>query len=107
MTEPSELKTIGLTPAIYSTGSDDPLFHVTRGVPLVDALGMASDFLFLAKALSKDAAYARDSDYHAWAAHYLASMSKALVDDAVKVLEWERGRAATRAAAEAEVAPEG
>ena len=41
------------------------------------------------------------------AAHYLTSMSKALVEDAVKVLEWDRGRAATRAAAEAEVAPEG
>ena len=47
---------------------------------------MASDFLFLAKALSKDAAYDRETDRHAWAAHYLTSMSKALVDDAGKVL---------------------
>ncbi|WP_224787748.1 DUF3077 domain-containing protein [Pseudomonas fluorescens] len=43
-------------------------------------------FLFLAKALSKDAASDRDSDRHAWAAHYSTAMSKALVDDAVKVL---------------------
>jgi hypothetical protein len=84
MTDPSELKTIGLTPAIYC--SDQAVFHVTRGVPLSDALGMASDFLFLAKALSKDAAYDRESDRHAWAAHYLSALSKALVDDVGKVL---------------------
>ncbi|MGO4308540.1 DUF3077 domain-containing protein [Pseudomonas sp. KB_15] len=88
MTEQPELKTIGLTPAIYC--ADQALFHVTRDVPLGDALAMASDFLFLAKALSKDAAYATDTDYHAWAAHYLTSMSKALVDDAVKVLTRDR-----------------
>ncbi|WP_201191064.1 DUF3077 domain-containing protein [Pseudomonas fluorescens] len=82
---PPELKTIGLTPLIYC--SNQPLFHVTRDVPLSDALAMASDFLFLAKGLTQDAAYARDSDRHAWAAHYLTQMSKALVDDVVKVLE--------------------
>jgi hypothetical protein len=47
---------------------------------------LASDFLFLAKALAKDAAYDRESDRHAWAAHYLTSMSKAVIDDAVKVM---------------------
>jgi hypothetical protein len=88
MTKQSELKTIGLTPAIYC--ADQALFHVTRGVPLGDTLSMASDFLFLAKALTEDAAYARDTDRHAWAAHYLTSMSKALVDDAVKVLTRDR-----------------
>lgn len=102
MTDQPELKTIGLTPAIYC--SDNPLFHVTRDVPLGDALSMASDFLFLAKALTKEAAYDRDTDTHAWAAHYLTSMSKALVDDAVKVLT--RGRPSTvppkRAAEKAE-----
>ncbi|NUU35263.1 DUF3077 domain-containing protein [Pseudomonas sp. C2B4] len=101
MTEQPELKTIGLTPAIYC--SDQPLFHVTRDVPLDDALAMASDFLFLAKALTKDAAYVRDTDYHAWAAHYLTAMSKAVVDDAVKVLTRDRasGQVSERAAAKA------
>ncbi|MBK5415735.1 DUF3077 domain-containing protein [Pseudomonas sp. TH31] len=102
MTDQPELKTIGLTPVLYC--SDRPLFHVTRDVPLGDALSMASDFLFLAKALTKDAAFNRDTDTHAWAAHYLTSMSKAVVDDAVKVLM--RGRASTvppkRAAEKAE-----
>jgi hypothetical protein len=81
----SDLKTIGFTPFIYC--SNQPLFRVVRDVPLGDALAMASDFLFLAKELTKDAAYARDTDRHAWAAHYLTAMSKAVVDDAVKVLE--------------------
>ena len=89
MTEQPELKTIGLTPAIYC--ADQALFHVTRNVPISDALAMASDFLFLAKALTQDAAYARDTDYHAWAAHYLTAMSKAVVDDVTKVLERDRG----------------
>ena len=102
MTELSELKTIGLTPAIYC--ADQALFRVTRGVLLGDALSMTSDFLFLAKTLTEDAAYARDTDRHAWAAHYLTSMSKALVDDAVKVLTRDReiGSMATRAGAKAE-----
>jgi len=81
---PSELKTIGLTPFIYC--SNKALFRVSGDVPLGDALAMASDFLFLAKELTKDAAYAHDTDRHAWAAHYLTAMSKAVIDDAVKVL---------------------
>ena len=102
MNEQSELKTIGLTPAIYCW--DQPLFDVTRGVPLGNALAMASDFLFLAKALTEDAAFARDTDRHAWAAHYLTSMSKAVVDDAVKVLSRDRVSATTpeRTAAKSE-----
>ena len=102
MTEQPELKTIGLTPAIYC--GDQALFHVTCNVPLGDALAMASDFLFLAKALTKEAAYDRDTDRHAWAAHYLTAMSKAVVDDAVKVLNRDRDNelASRRAGAKSE-----
>jgi len=102
MTEQPELKTIGLTPAIYC--GDQPLFHVSCNVPLGDALAMASDFLFLAKALTKEAAYDRDTDRHAWAAHYLTAMSKAVVDDAVKVLNRDRDNelASKRAGAKSE-----
>jgi len=81
---PSELKTVGLTPFLYL--SDQPLFHVCRNVPIADALAQASDLLYLAKSLTVDAAYAQDSDRHAWAAHYLTTMSKAVIDDVVKVL---------------------
>ncbi|WP_095052660.1 DUF3077 domain-containing protein [Pseudomonas sp. Irchel s3b2] len=80
----SELKTIGFTPFTYC--SDQPLFHVSAGVPIVDALTQASDLLFLAKSFAEDAAYAKDTDRHAWAAHYLTVMSKAVIDDVVKAL---------------------
>ncbi|WP_223460338.1 DUF3077 domain-containing protein [Pseudomonas sp. GL-RE-19] len=82
--DPSELKTVGFTPFHYI--SNQPLFHVCRDVPIADALTQASDLLFLAKSLTVDAAYAQDSDRHAWAAHYLTTMSKAVIDDVVKVL---------------------
>ncbi|WP_223511362.1 DUF3077 domain-containing protein [Pseudomonas sp. GL-B-19] len=83
MTEPAEAKTIGFTP-IYC--SDNAMFHVSAGVPVSTALAQASDFLFLAKALTEDAAYAKDTDRHAWAAHYLTAMGKALIDDVVKAV---------------------
>ena len=90
----SELQTIGLTPFIYC--SNQPLFHVSSGVPLADALAQASNLLYLAKELTMDAAYAKDTDRHAWAAHYLTSMSKAVVDDVMKVLERGPDRANTK-----------
>ena len=93
---PSELKTVGFTPFLYL--SDQPLFQVCRNVPIADALAQASDLLFLAKSLTVDAAYAQDSDRHAWAAHYLTTMSKAVIDDVVKVLT--RKPAQTRAQAD-------
>ena len=81
----SELKTIGFTPFIFC--SDQALFHVSRGVPLAEALAQASNLLFLAKELTVDAAYAKDTDRHAWAAHYLTAMSKAVIDDVAKELD--------------------
>jgi hypothetical protein len=91
---PSELKTIGLTPFLYL--SNQPLFHVCRDVPIVDALNQASDLLYLAKSLTVDAAYTPNNDRHAWAAHYLTAMSKAVIDDVPKVLERERDRKHTK-----------
>jgi hypothetical protein len=78
------LKTIGLTPFIYC--ANQPLFHVSAGVPIGDALTQASDLLFLVKTFAEEAAYDKATDRHAWAAHYLAAMSKAVIDDVVKVL---------------------
>ncbi|MFJ4546200.1 DUF3077 domain-containing protein [Pseudomonas sp. NPDC088885] len=80
----SGLKTIGLTPFIYCV--NQPLFHVSAGVPIGDALTQASDLLFLVKTFAEEAAYDKATDRHAWAAHYLAAMSKAVIDDVVKVL---------------------
>lgn len=78
------LTTIGLTPFHYC--NNEPLLRVNRGVPVADALEQVSDLLFLVRLLTVDAAYSKDSDRHAWAAHHLASMSKAVIDDVQKVL---------------------
>ncbi|MGE8179099.1 MULTISPECIES: DUF3077 domain-containing protein [Pseudomonas] len=90
----SELKTIGLTPLIYC--SDQALFNVRAGVPIVDALSQASDLLFLARSFAQDAAFAKGTDRHAWAAHYLTAMSKAVIDDVVKVLTPRPARTKTK-----------
>ena len=84
MSDKPELTTIGLTPFHYC--ANDALFRVNSGVPIREALTQASDLLFLAKSFAADAAYAKDTDRHAWAAHYLAAMSKAVIDDVVKVV---------------------
>ncbi|MNL34437.1 hypothetical protein D3C87_1564100 [compost metagenome] len=84
MSDKPELTTIGLTPFHYC--SNEALFRVNRGVPIREALAQASDLLFLAKSFAADAAYDKDTDRHAWAAHYLAEMSKAVIDDVVKVV---------------------
>ena len=81
---PSDLKTIGLNPFIYC--SNQPLFHVSAGIPIGDALSQASDLLFLVKAFAEDAAYDKKNDRHAWGAYFLAAMSKAVIDDVMKVI---------------------
>jgi len=81
---PADLKTIGLTPFIYC--ANQPLFHVSAGVPIDDALAQASDLLFLVKAFAEEAAYHKATDRHAWAAYFMTAMSKAVIDDVVKIL---------------------
>jgi hypothetical protein len=85
MTNPQDLKTIGLTP--FSYHDNQPLFRINRGVPIIQALYHASDLLHISKVLASDAAMVRDSDRHAWASHFLQDMSKAIIDDVVKVLD--------------------
>ncbi|WP_460140501.1 DUF3077 domain-containing protein [Pseudomonas sp. S2_E01] len=85
MTCPIDLKTIGYTPFCYH--DNEPLFRVCRDVPIISALSHASDLLHISKLLAADAAMVRDSDRHAWASHFLQDMSKAIIDDVVKVLE--------------------
>jgi hypothetical protein len=84
MSDDPRLTTIGLTAFHYC--DNQALFRVNRGVPVADALAQVSDLLFLVKLLTVDAAFSSDSDRHAWAAHHLTSMSKAVVDDVQKVL---------------------
>ncbi|UVL84298.1 DUF3077 domain-containing protein [Pseudomonas sp. B21-028] len=85
MTHPKDLRTPGLTP--FSFHSDRPLFRIASGVPIGEALSHASDLLHVAKLLAEDAAMIRSTDRYAWASCYLQDMSKAVIDDVVKVLE--------------------
>ncbi|KOX98901.1 MULTISPECIES: DUF3077 domain-containing protein [Pseudomonas] len=86
MTDPTEIKTLGFTPCIYCPDSELAMFHVSADVPVSEALLKASDLLSLAKALAQDAAFERDTDRHAWAAHYLTAMGKAIIDDVMKAV---------------------
>lgn len=84
MPDAPEKITTGATPFLYC--SDIPLFHVCARVPISQALAQASDLLALAKALTEDAAFIRETDRYAWAAHYLTEMGKAVVDDVMKAV---------------------
>ncbi|MFJ5254830.1 DUF3077 domain-containing protein [Pseudomonas sp. NPDC088414] len=81
---PANVKTIGFTPFLYH--SDQAFFNVRSGIPILDALSQSSDLLSLAKSFTEDAAFTRDTDRHAWAAHYLTVMGKALLDDVIQAL---------------------
>ena len=84
MNNPSDLKTIGFTPFLHN--SDQAFFNVRSGIPIIDALSQSSELLSLAKSFAEDAAFIRDTDRHAWAAHYLTVMGKALIDDVIQTL---------------------
>lgn len=58
-----------------------PLFRVSAGVPIRDALEHASELLHCSKLLALDAAMDAGANRYAWAAHYLGEMAKAVVDD--------------------------
>ncbi|CAI8866021.1 MULTISPECIES: DUF3077 domain-containing protein [Pseudomonas] len=80
----AHLKTVGFTPFLYN--SDQAFFNVRSGIPILDALSQSSDLLSLAKSFTEDAAFIKDTDRHAWAAHYLTVMGKALLDDVIQTL---------------------
>ena len=84
MSNQSDLKTIGFTPFLYN--SDQAYFNVRSGIPIIDALSQSSDLLTLAKSFTEDAAFIKDTDRHAWAAHYLTVMGKALIDEVIQAL---------------------
>ena len=98
MNNPSDLKTIGFTPFLYN--SDQAFFNVRSGIPIVNALSQSSDLLSLAKSFAEDAAFNSDTDRHAWAAHYLTVMGKALIDDVIQALMPRPARTKTESESE-------
>ena len=98
MNNPSDLKTLGFTPFLYN--SDQAFFNVRSGIPIINALSQSSDLLSLAKSFAEDAAYAKNTDRHAWAAHYLTVMGKALIDDVIQALMPRPARTKTESESE-------
>ncbi|WP_085694903.1 MULTISPECIES: DUF3077 domain-containing protein [unclassified Pseudomonas] len=85
MTYPQDLKTLGLTH--FSFHSNHALFRTNAGVPVTTALSHASQLLHISRLLIADTSAARDPDLRSCASQYLQELSKALIDDAVKVLD--------------------
>lgn len=85
MTDYLDLKTLGLTH--FSFQANQALFRTSRGVPVMAALSHASHLLHISKLLTADSTVSRDPDLHAYASQYLQELSKALIDDVVKVLD--------------------
>ncbi|MFB4251815.1 MULTISPECIES: DUF3077 domain-containing protein [Pseudomonas] len=81
MTTQSPLTTLGEIRFSQCGEHLHPLFRVNADVPISDALEHASALLHLAKQFTLEAAMEPRCDRYAWAAHYLAEMGKALMDD--------------------------
>ena len=94
----ANVKTIGFTSFLHN--SDQAFFNVRAGIPIIDALSQSSDLLSLAKSFAEDAAFIKNTDRHAWAAHYLTVMGKALIDDVIQALIPRPARTKTESEAE-------
>lgn len=85
MTDYLDLKTPGLTH--FSFQANQALSRTNRGVPVMSALSHASHLLHISKLLTADSTVSRDPYLRAYASQYLQELSKALIDDVVKVLD--------------------
>ncbi|MCB2256463.1 DUF3077 domain-containing protein [Pseudomonas chlororaphis] len=75
------VKTLGFVTFGTCGDGDQTLFRVNADVPLHQALEHASTLLYYAKKLALDAAMEEQGERYAWAAHFLAEMGKAVIDD--------------------------
>ncbi|UUT23466.1 DUF3077 domain-containing protein [Pseudomonas sp. T8] len=81
MSTSTPVKTLGFVTFGPCGDGDQPLFRVNADVPLYQALEHASTLLYYAKKLALDAAMEEQGERYAWAAHFLAEMGKAVIDD--------------------------
>jgi len=78
MTPPT---TLGRAAFTRVNANDQKLFRVNAGIPVEDALEMASQFQRHANQLSFEAAMSDNGERFSWPALYLGEMAKALIDD--------------------------
>jgi hypothetical protein len=75
--------TLGTTVFSRCNADGQFLFRINSGVPIEEAMEVASELQFVASRLSFDAAMSDDHERFSWAAYYLGMMAKALMDDAM------------------------
>jgi hypothetical protein len=80
----ANVKTIGFTPFLYN--SDQAFFNVRAGIPISRCPVQILRPAVPRKSFAEDAAFIKSTDRHAWAAHYLTVMGKALLDDVIQTL---------------------
>ena len=78
MTPPT---TLGRAAFTRVNATDQKLFRVNAGIPVEEALEMASQFQQHANQLSFEAAMSDHGERFSWPALYLGEMAKALIDD--------------------------
>ncbi|WIE48650.1 DUF3077 domain-containing protein [Pseudomonas sp. GM17] len=81
MSTPTPVKTLGFVTFGSCADPEQTLFRINADVPLQQALEHASTLLYYAKKLALDAAMEEQGERYAWAAHFLAEMGKAVIDD--------------------------
>jgi len=80
------LTTIGRTDFSSANASGLKLFRVNAGIPIEDALELASQLQDHVNQLNRDAAMSDQGDRFSWPALYLGEMAKALLDDVTDTL---------------------
>lgn len=80
------LTTIGRTNFSPANASGLKLFRVNAGIPIEDALELASQLQDHVNLLNRDAAMSDQCERFSWPALYLGEMAKALLDDVADTL---------------------
>ena len=80
------LTTMGRTDFSPANASGLKLFRVNAGIPIEDALELASQLQDHVNLLNRDAAMSDQCERLSWPAHYLGEMEKALLDDVADTL---------------------
>jgi len=82
----SALTTIGRTDFLPANARGLKLFRVNAGIPVEDALELASQLQDHVNQLNRDAAMSDQGERFSWPALYLGEMAKALLDDVTDTL---------------------
>ncbi|NHX02864.1 DUF3077 domain-containing protein [Pseudomonas koreensis] len=82
----SALTTIGRMDFSFANARGLKLFRVNPGIPVEDALEIASQLQERINQLSRDAAMSDQGERFSWPALYLGEMAKALLDDVTDTL---------------------